>query len=289
MMTSAVTSPSSRPASATPNRQVVVRQIRFVTDAPLEAINTRRFTQPRHAFALEAVIEVADLPRVAWPEPTDHFWIVFVSEETSGDMLNQLQQWIAAPDRPDAVPTVVVQRESEMISWRPGRALVQCTPDRRQEILVLLTEFAFYEAELRALEQKLDGREAQAEADVAIAYRIQKRDQKHWSRIKESIECFSQMRLIYARLAPRLTKGSRTLPPDSQRMVATLFRQADVEDRLTALSDRLEAMEDLYEGANDRIADYRWYESGTRLEIAIIIILLIETVLIAVDLYIRSH
>jgi hypothetical protein len=69
--------------------------------------------------------------------------------------------------------------------------------------------------------------------------------------------------------------------------MARLLSKADVEARLSEINDRLEAMEDLYEGANDRVADYRWYRNGHLLEIGIIILLLVEVVLMSGDMYIR--
>jgi hypothetical protein len=37
-------------------------------------------------------------------------------------------------------------------------------------------------------------------------------------------------------------------------------------------------MEELYEGANDRVADYRWYRGGHLLEWTIVIILIFEAI-----------
>jgi hypothetical protein len=69
--------------------------------------------------------------------------------------------------------------------------------------------------------------------------------------------------------------------------MARLLKKADVEARLAALNDRLEAKEDLYEGANDRVADYRWYRNGHLLEIAIVVLLLVEALVMSADMYIR--
>jgi hypothetical protein len=60
-----------------------------------------------------------------------------------------------------------------------------------------------------------------------------------------------------------------------------------VDDRLEGFSNRLEACEDLYEGANDRIADYHWYLEGGWMELTIILLLLIEIVLMGMDVYLR--
>jgi hypothetical protein len=54
---------------------------------------------------------------------------------------------------------------------------------------------------------------------------------------------------------------------------------------MEAASNRLEAFEDLYEGATDRIADYRWYRSGEWLEVGIIFLLLVEIALLGFEIY----
>jgi hypothetical protein len=181
-------------------------------------------------------------------------------------------------------PAAVVEREGYTIRWHPGRAVVQGGADGPEAALAALTDFAFYEGELRALELALQGCEAEARADVARAYRIRFRDREHWARFGERIEQLSRMRLRYARLEPRLAKPSRALPVESRRVMARLLARADVRARLEALTNRIEACEDLYEGANDRVTDHRWYLEGHALEIGIILLLVLEVCLMTADL-----
>jgi hypothetical protein len=290
MLINSARSPSVVAASPPSSQRVAAKQICFVTDAPAGRKVIRKFRQPRRAVAAESAVALSDLLMAdIRAEPAHRCWIVFVPKGTAAEKLSSVEEWIARPVEPGATPTIVVQHNAEIIRWRPGQAVVQCTQERQEEILAALVEFAFYEGELRALESGLEAHEAQAQADVSIAYQIQRRDQKHWSRFKEAIEYFAHMRLTYARLEPLLAKPSRTLSLRSQRVVAALFREVDVEHRLEALNDRLEALEDLYEGANDRIADYRGYRIGTLLEIVIAMLLLLETIIITLDIFIRHH
>jgi hypothetical protein len=270
--------------------RVTATQISFVRNAPTGMNVIRKFRQPRRAAAVESTVALRGLPPVdARPESTARSRFVFVPKGHNGEQLLALQKWIAGPADPDATPTIIVQHNGETIRWRPGQALVQCTRERREEILAALVEFAFYEGELRGLEERLEAHEAQAQADVSIAYQIRSRDQKHWTRLRETIEYLARLRLSYARLEPFLAKASRTLSSHSQRLVSALFREADVEERLEALNDRLEVLEDLYEGANDRVADYRSYRQAAFLEIVITMLLFVETIIIAVDIYTRSR
>ena len=101
--------------------------------------------------------------------------------ESGADELQSLAPtWLAAPDHPQAAPTIVIQRDGVALHWRPGRALIAAPKDQHADILAALVEFAFYEGELRALEQKLDMKSADAEFDVLMAYRIRYRDRAHW-------------------------------------------------------------------------------------------------------------
>jgi hypothetical protein len=255
---------------------------------PLGAEVRRELTQPRHVFAVEETVELADFPADRpWPEPTDRCDVAFVPRGANGDWSRAADEWLAAPPRPDAVPAVEVAEGDDKVRWRPGRAVVQARPDRRADVLAALAEFAFYEAELRALEAAVEAHEAQAQQDSAIAHKVRQRDRKNWPRVAATIEQLTRLRLDHARLAPRLAKGSRALPPEARRLVTRLLRKADASARLAAVGDRLEALEDLYEGANDRVADYRWYRNGHRIEVLIVVLLVIEAVVMSFELYLH--
>jgi hypothetical protein len=283
--------PSPSPGTAPPNGPscaLVVKRIRFVDTAPAGAAVVRRFRQPRACAAVEERVDPGALPREKdWPEPTDQLVVVFVPRAAAASWQKKDEGWLAPPAHPDAAPPVVIEREGYTIQWRPGRALVRGKVESADAVLAALAEFAFYEGELRTLEQALEAREATARADVARAHRVRFRDRRHWARLGETIEALAGMRLTFARLEPRLGKPTRALPVEARRVLARLLARADVEARLEALSDRLEACEDLYEGANDRVAEYRWYVEGHALEIGIIVLLVLEVLLMSADLCLR--
>jgi hypothetical protein len=268
---------------------ITVLRIRFVATL-LGGLKVRRaFQQPQHMVALEETVELADFPVVAEsPEPTDNCHLVVVPKGASAEWLKNADAWIArSEEHAETAEPVVVEQNDLRIQWRPGRALVRAPADCLDDAVAALIDFAFYEGQLRVLETALEAREAQAQADVAIAYWIRRRQKKHWKRLQATVEYFAQMRLTYSRLEPRLAKGSRSLPLTARRIMTRLLRKADVEARLEALNDRLEALEELYEGATDRVADYRWYRNGHLLEICIIGLLLIEGILMSADLWIQ--
>jgi hypothetical protein len=277
-----VTMPASTPGA---NQTINVTRVRFLTETPVGSRVRREFTQPRPAVAIEETVAPADLPATKpWPEPTERIDIVFMAN--GGDWPPQ-DAWMAPPNHAEAVRPVLIEHETDTVQWRPGRALVRVRAERREEVLAALTDFAFYESELRAMEAAIERYERGASADVAYGYQIRQRDRKAWARFKELTEYFAQLRLTYSRLEPRLTHASRALQPRARRLMARLLVKAGVASRLEALNDRLEAMEELYQGANDRVADFRWYRNGHLLEIIIIVLLLFECLAMSGDMIIR--
>jgi hypothetical protein len=265
-----------------PSQSVAVRRIRFVT-APAGVKPLRAFTQPRPCAAVVEPVDFVSTGLTVWPEPTDQLDVVFIPSGAR----DPAPDWLAPPDHPDALPAIIVERPGVSVEWRPGRAVIRAAADRHADLLHAVIDFAFYEAELRGLERAVEAGEVNAAADTARAYRIQPQDREHWPRFATLIEHFGRLRLTYVKLAPRLAKPSRTLPTEARRIVARLLAKADVPARLEAITERLEACEDLYEGATDRVADYRWYRTGHRLEWGIIFLLIMEVALMSADLYIR--
>ena len=135
--------------------------------------------------------------------------------------------------------------------------MLALAPSRIEQVLAFLASF---------------GTETDPTARQEFVRKIEEQD--NGQRFGETIERFTRDRLTYARLCPQLAFPSLTLSPKSRQIVSKLLRESNMEDRLEMYSDRLEAMEELYEGANDRVADYRWYRGGHLLEWTIVIILI---------------
>ena len=87
---------------------------------------------------------------------------------------------------------------------------------------------------------------------------------------------------------PRFGEAASGPGPLSHRLASRLLRHARAEARAEALDARLEACEDLYEGANDRVADAKGWHDGFIMELIIVLLLLLEVVLLCVDLVLRG-
>jgi hypothetical protein len=284
-MSTTIAQPSGMAPGSEPGWRVVVKRIRFVDRAPPGARVRRAFEEPRRCVAVEEDVEPGALPAAdAGPEPTDRFEVLLAPNGTPPEWRATGDGWRAPPDHPEVAPAAVVERDGYTVQWRPGRAVIQGRLDCPEAVLAALTDFAYYEGELRNLEQALEACAAGARADVSRAYRIRFRDREDWARFGERIELLAGMRLRYASLEPRLAKPSRALPVEARRVMARLLARADVKARLEALTNRLDVCEDLYEGANDRVTDHRWYLEGHALEIGIIFLLVLEVCIMTADL-----
>jgi len=275
--------PSPRNAAA--RNGMTAWRIRFVPVAPAGAQALCQFVDPKAAFAVAETLDPLALPPTAiWPEPVDQLDVLLIASPADIDSADAA--WLNPPDHIEAPMPVSVSMGPGQLSWRPGRALVQGVL-LRSETMAALAEFAFYESELRRLEEALPPYEASAIADALSAYRISPAARDHWARFGETMESLALLRLTFARLEPRLLTPSRRLPLTARRLVRQLSRRAAIEDRLSALNDRLEVCEDLYEGAVDRITDHRWYRKGNLLEMIIIALLLIEVMQLGGDMVMR--
>ena len=229
--------------------------ISFVSEIPLGVKPLREYTQPRKIYAIEAAETAAHAG----------FEVVF------GEAIHE------------GSAAISIKQDNISISWQRNQVHVFCPVEARLEVLTALADFGFYEGELHRLEADVELQEPLAEKDVEFAHRIHHRNKEHWQRFGETIERFTRDRLIYARLCSQLAFPSPTLSPKSRQIVSKLLRESNMEDRLEMYSDRLEALEELYEGANDRVADYRWYRGGHLLEWTIVIILIFEALAMSLE------
>jgi hypothetical protein len=214
--------------------------------------------------------------------------VIYMPKNAAAEWQRFGTEWMKPAQQPEAVQPVVIQGKGRKVQWRPGRALIQGDRPREsgipEDVLAALIDFAFHEAELRNLELQVRIGESGMHEDVNRAYKIRYRDRKNWPRFTEMIEYFSRLILVFAQLEPRLLKPSRTLPRLARRWVERLCAEADIEERLEDLDDRLVIGEALYEGASDRVSDYKGYHVGHVLEVIIVLFLILEVIVMGLEL-----
>jgi hypothetical protein len=277
------TSPSNIPSS----NGTTAWRISFVIGAAKCSGAIALFTDPFPAAAVAEYIKLADVDIArTFPEPVDQLLVVHVPSPACTPQI--AGEWLVPPADSQAPQATVAPLEKGQLHWRPGRVLIEGKIKACDAILAAVAEFAFYEGQLRKLEEAIKPIEAGAPGDVYLAFIPRDSEKKQWIRLRETLERLANLRLIAARLEPRLYLAPRALPPACRRLVNRLRARADIESRLEAFSDRLEACEDLYEGAVDRITDHRWYRRGMLVEIAIVILLFLEVLQLAAGMMLHG-
>jgi hypothetical protein len=218
----------------------------------------------------------------------DSLLIVYVPPEAKEEWERIGSEWLSSKGGPESPETATVSVLNDQIHWRPGLAVVEGKVGLRDEVVAALTEFAFYEGEVRSLEQTIETYEAQARLDAPKTIIVKKKDRSDWSRFAAIMESLTQHRITFASLEPRIEKGSRMLKKHSRAIANRLFRAADTSSRMEGLNGRLEVCEEIYDGAIDRIAEYRGWHTGHVLEVIIIALLLLEAGIMAVELILRT-
>jgi len=279
---------TARPDTLPPSGIADVKRIRFVIEAADGEIVRRRFTHPRPMLAVEQPAEFGSRPvDQIWPESFDELCIIRTPAAVPSELQKATDLWLVGPDHPDAPKFITIKLDSGSIRWRPGRAVLQGADAMSEGLLGGLIDFAFFEGELRRLEHALVPYEASAPADVKLAYRIRLDSRPEWERLDRTMEGLSRLRLSFAGIEPSLSSASRSLDPESRRIATRLAIRTGIPARLESFSNRLEACEDLYEGAVDRITDFRGWRRGEILEIIIIVLLVIEVVVMLASPFIR--
>jgi hypothetical protein len=261
--------PATAPAPTKKNTGEILAY-RFCTpDQNSSTAQVRRsFAQPFDAVAISTAGDDADLQIVCC--------------EDSAETAAKWRAWLSQPGKAGPVLPITMEIGTTRIHWRPGRAVIAATAVDSQELIDALLEFSFFESELARLESEIEPHQRQASSDVDLAYDIKPADRAQWPRLYRTMETLQWLRLRFARLEPCLYQTNRGLPAMSRRLIRQLRARADIEARSEALSDRIESCEDLYEGAVDRITDHRNYRREHFLEIAIVVLLVVEVVLLLI-------
>jgi hypothetical protein len=259
-----------------------VLRARFIPADGREADVLRRYEDPRPAYAIEdaqAQWSADDVARAA-PGADDRLITIWMPPDA--------QEGFPLPAIQGRGRAIVARgKGAASIEWAPGVVVARCEAEAREEVTAAVLDFSFLERELRQLESFLKEAERRAREDLPAAHRLRGKDRSGWEPLARAFEQVTAARLTFARLEPQLAPGARDLGAGGRRWFARLCRSARISARLEAASDRLEALEDFYEGANQRIAEFRWYREGHRLEKGIIGILLFECVLMIAEIVIH--
>jgi hypothetical protein len=265
----------------------IAQRIRFLAQIPAGAKALAKFEHPATRFAIAETAGINDLMRSRSSPQNDELQVVALPAGVASpvELQRSAEEWIKGGDSSGGPPAVELMLRSERVLWRPGKAVLIGPPDRLQEILPGLIEFAFHEGELRKLEREVDADWAIAEQDVDLNHSVNDRSLSRRRHVDDMTRRTLGRRMRFARLEPCLEKPSAALPGPARRLAGELALLSEAIERLGWLDDRIEVYEDLYELANDRLSEYSYFSREYRLELWIIVLLIAEVVIMGLELW----
>ena len=263
-------------------------RIRFVSHLPEGVKPLESFVHPHRCFAIAGAASPSELVQAsAAADPLADLRVLLLpaGSVTPFEWQQRAEEWMHGPAAGGSPPTIDLLVRSERVLWRPGQAVIVGVAERCDELLPGLVQFAFYEQELRKLEQGLDADWDTAEADIPLTHSIGREALERRDHVDAMTRRTSVRRMQLARLESCLEKPSIALASPARRLAGELAVQAEVLERLHWADDKLEVYEDLYELANDRLSEFNYFAREYRLEFWIIILLLAEVVLMLVEIW----
>jgi len=201
---------------------------------------------------------------------------------TPFELQKRTEQWMAS--RPDerGAPYEVPYR-SDRVLWRRGRALCIGSGEFFGDIRDAIAYFSFCERELALLEDRIAAQWPVVEGDLALTHSVARRELERQPDVDARTREAHAMRMAFIRLDTALERLDRVLSAPSQRIVSEFAQQADTVDRLRLLDDGIEFAQEVYDTANDRLLEFRYFRSEYWIEIIIAVILLVEFVVVLID------
>jgi hypothetical protein len=245
-------------------------RVRFLESAPAGARALMSFTEPRPAAAVAESAEPASPPAAGADELL--FLLLPAGSAQPEALRAQAELWVG----PGALR---VRSGPGWLWWRPGRAALVGPAEAHAPMLAAAADFAFYEGELRALERELAADWPQAQADLPLAHEIAGPVEPRCRQLQAMTVRTLERRVRHVRVEPRLLSASAELEPEARGAADRLREKAGVEARLETVDGQLETYEYIYELANQRMSEHRHFRTERALEVAIVVLLAVEILL----------
>jgi len=235
-----------------------------------------------------AVVRQFHLPRGALLD------LLVVPTETDDDVTGAetiARAWLTDGARAAVVAEssapVVVPLYGCLVAWTPGRAAIVGPAVRLDHLESAVTDFSAGEADLRDAERRaallLDALEADAAEAFAIDESSPRRREALAARYREVVSIGRRLAL----LAPAVHAPPIHPPTLSSQLGERLRERARLAERHELAVSRVELAERVTESCGQRAADAGIAARQTALEWAIVVLLVVQTALLAIDLLAR--
>jgi hypothetical protein len=199
------------------------------------------------------------------------------------DLDAQLLAWIL-PDGRDSPQRQLIVLQGAHLHWHLPRVALLATPERLEMIRPAVLEMIFLESELRSIESELARLWPDLEADAALAFAFEERSLSQREVLRQRFLQVVLLRSRLAKITPRLVIPQVYPPTLASQMQERLRERLHVSNRLEALETQLELFERIYDQSSQRSSDYVLSRRSYILEWVIVILLLMQIVLQAVEM-----
>jgi len=262
----------------------LARLVRFVEQLDPGATPLLEFHDPYPRWAVASEAPVEPLP-AAPQRPGDELFVLFVPLGAEAAWTPRIGAWLGD----GAGLAARVPLDDGWLLWQPGRAVLVCRPAQFDACLAALASFAFYEMELRKLEEELAADWRIAETCVPLAHDVTTADLVRQAELGEMTRRTLLRRMRQVRIEAHLLGPPQGLAAVPRQAARLLQRKARVASRLELLDGQLETCEYIYELANQRMAEYANFRREYLVEWLIVIILALEVVVVVADLFLAYH
>ncbi|HEY1191849.1 MAG TPA: hypothetical protein VGE74_29730 [Gemmata sp.] len=264
-----------------------VQRVEFATERTAGQTVLMEFPAPVNRLA---VLADGTAPEKEKAQPHDERLVVLsvpgVAHEDA-DLLSRARDWVDASAL-GGTPSQVLTLQGAVLVWAQGRTAVLAPAERLDAVTRALIEFAYYDAELRAVERELGALWPHLTADAPLAFEFNERSVRGRRRLAERFQQVLALRARLARITPHVLCPHVHPPTLASQVGERLRERARLAHRLESVGGQMEVFERVYEACGQRASDFVLARTGHTLEWVIIILLLTQTILFAVELLTRG-
>jgi len=251
-------------------------------DKTADLLSTEEIISCRIRFLRDAPNEKEAIPAEQWfkdaADSRGDFYFLFVPDAPSAtDLRKEIEERLNELRDVSGEPAIELFAKPYRIVWFPSRAIVLGGDSLTEEMFSALVEFASLENRLRKLEAKITACLEACPNDIPLTHAVGPQDLLRQTHVNKMTEQIASSRMEFVRLTPCFDNLCGRLTPQAKHVISELTEKNRVwDDRIEAVDDQLEFLGDLYELANDRLTEFRYFRRETSLEFWIIALLVLE-------------
>lgn len=243
-------------------------------DAAARGESFRRFADPSAAVAKRQSLPLDSVLQPDGAEARgDELHIIYLPPGTPESEVQSAQRWLSGKGR--ARPVRAQSAELTLL-FRPGRAVITGSAEQLDEALAALTDFAFYEGQLRKLEAEVARDWPEVEADLPYVSKLDDGSKKLWPALYRKLAHQHWLGMAAARIEHRVTLITEERSPELAKLLARLRVRARLPTRLEQLQSQLEVRDGVYDQIGYRLSDHRQLRASLIIEVVIVVLLLME-------------